>query len=266
MLYRRRLLQLLIILGLALCVCCSTDYVLNVKASTIKVSDQTKTISKKKEKKKLKHKAKKTYTKIRTSSKVVGKELCIKGEYLYTTTERVVTTRRFCHFKGRKYKMVYTTVSNERIVTKRKSTLMEKVDNRVTRAFNSLGFSIKKSKVLYAGKFDAMKRLITVRKMDNTIFHEMGHFLEFISAPDKNEWKEVYNEEKNSFSGLNKAYISQNESEFFAEAFRVYTMEPQKLLNECPRTYTCIQECLSNLTTDRVNSAKAIYGPLWNKK
>ncbi len=257
-------------LFLILLICClavgpaAGDFQLCAEAAETNTSSlKNKKIQKKKEKARLRKKAKKTYTKTRIK-KGTGKELYIKDGSLYTVKTRTTTTRKFCHYKGKKYMMVYTTTVQETTVSKRKSVLMRKVDQRLSHVFDTLGFQIIKKDVPYAGKFNVLNRTITVRNLDHTIFHELGHFLKFLSAPDPEEWGRIYQTEKSRFTGLNKMYVSQNESEFFAEAFRAYTLFPGKLKKECPQTYQCIQECLWKITEERVQEAILLYGAIWN--
>ena len=57
------------------------------------------------------------------------------------------------------------------------------MDSRVLNAFTKLGFTVKvDSSVSYSGHFDARTRTITMKQMDDTIYHELGHFLAFMAG------------------------------------------------------------------------------------
>ena len=56
------------------------------------------------------------------------------------------------------------------------------MDSRVLNAFTKLGFVVKVDpSVSYSGYFDARTGTITMKQLDETIYHELGHFLSFIA-------------------------------------------------------------------------------------
>ena len=81
-------------------------------------------------------------------------------------------------------------------------------DKRVLNAFQKLGFQVViQSNVPYSGLCDAETRTITLKQADETVYHELGHFLAFIAglqgvdrhlyeagAVDgiKNRWQELW--------------------------------------------------------------------------
>lgn len=74
------------------------------------------------------------------------------------------------------------------------------------------------------------------------IVHEMGHFvndyLGMYSSLQEN--KEIYSTESEKLS----YYAESNDREFFAEAFRLYVLEPQLLQVISPKTYVMMREAL----------------------
>ena len=141
-----------------------------------------------------------------------------------------------------------------------------KTDGRVQDAFNKLGFEIQvKSSISYAGKYDTKSQSVTLKRADDTVYHELGHFLAFIAGnmDTSDAFKAVYNSEKGKYTGNNKAYVTQNSSEYFAESFRDYTLNPSALKKARPKTYDKIEEALQLINDDRIAKYKAVYAPYW---
>lgn len=148
------------------------------------------------------------------------------------------------------------------------STIAPRLDERVLKAYQNLHFEIiVDSSVSYAGFFDARNQSITLREESDTVYHEIGHFVAFIAGnvDTKSDFNAIYQEEKNTFTGSRRVYASQNPSEFFAETFREYTLDPVTLKNTCPKTYEAIVKALSKITDSQVNQAKMFYGSIWKK-
>ena len=86
---------------------------------------------------------------------------------------------------------------------------------------NTEGFElIIDSSVSYSGYFNARTQSIRLKFEDDTIYHEMGHFLAFIAgnADTKDSFKAIYAAEKDKVTGANKNYVTQDSSEYFAES------------------------------------------------
>ena len=100
---------------------------------------------------------------------------------------------------------------------------------------------------------------------DNTVYHELGHFLAFVvgNADQTAAFKKIYNAEKSKVTAFNKAYVTQNASEYFAESFKDYTLNNSKLKSTRPKTYAAIKSALSKLTSAQIAKIQKIYGPLW---
>ena len=140
------------------------------------------------------------------------------------------------------------------------------MDSRVLNAFTKMGFTvIVDPSVSYARYFDGRSRTITLKVEDDTIYHELGHYLAFIAGNvDKNAaFASVYNSEKSKFTGVRKAYATQNASEYFAESVLEYTENPSVLKAQRPQTYEAITNALSKVTDAQVNKIMNVYKVIW---
>lgn len=249
-----------------------------------KVTTSTKT-KKKTKKIKLKTASKKTYKKKgKTTTKKTTKRT--KSASSSTTTVTVVGTSVMNQYKkGSKVNTQVTTtkttvtktvMSEQTEALQRQmttgsgnisvSTLAPLVDSRVANAYNTLGFSIKmNSGVSYSGLFDARSRSITLKRADSTIYHELGHFLAFIAGnyDMSSEFQGIYNREKSKYTAFNKAYVLSNSSEYFAESFKNYTLEPAQLQATRPETYRAMQTALSRVTDSQVSRIWNVYKAVW---
>lgn len=142
-----------------------------------------------------------------------------------------------------------------------------KVDGRVLSAYQKLGFKVTiNSGVSYSGLCDAKTRTITLRKADETIYHELGHFVAFIAGnmDTSSGFRDIYNREKANYNEYNKAYVLSSSSEYFAESFRNYTLNPGALQASRPETYAAIETALSKITDSQISRILSVYGPYWN--
>lgn len=140
------------------------------------------------------------------------------------------------------------------------------VDSRVSKAFQNLGYKINVDpSVSYSGYTDNRSRKITLKKVDSTVYHELGHFLAFISGNyDKTaEFTSIFNQEKKLYTAFNKSYVTQNASEYFAESFKDYTSNPSALKSSRPKTYAAIRNALSKVTDSQIEKILKVYGPIW---
>ena len=221
-------------------------------ASQPKVTTSTKTSSKTSKKNvTMKTAASKTYKKTlpttsKTTTKTVKKNstTTVKTQ---TTTKTAVTEQ---YTKKSKKKVVTTKVTTtvkttttvtpvaakkpyEVAITK----IAPKMDSKVVNAFKTLGFKIViDSTKNYSGYFDAKTKTITLKKEDDTVYHELGHFLAFVAGnyDTSSSFKSVYNAEKSKYTGVNKAYVIQNSSEYFAESVRDYVLNKAALKKARP--------------------------------
>lgn len=159
-----------------------------------------------------------------------------------------------------------TTAKKEKYTVSNVASIAPQMDSRVLNAFTKMGFTvIVDPSVSYAGYFDGRSRTITLKVEDNTIYHELGHYLAFIAGNvDKNAaFASVYNSEKSKFTGVRKAYATQNASEYFAESVLEYTENPSVLKAQRPQTYEAITNALSKVTDAQVNKIMNVYKVIW---
>lgn len=142
-----------------------------------------------------------------------------------------------------------------------------KMDNRVIAAYQQLGFKIVVDpSVNYSGYFDARSRSITMKQIDDSVYHELGHFLAFIAGNvDKTaSFQSIFAAEKANVTAFNKAYVTQNASEYFAESVKDYILNNASLKNTRPQTYAAVQNALNQITDAQIAKIQKIYGAFWN--
>ena len=141
------------------------------------------------------------------------------------------------------------------------------MDGRVLNAYARMGFTVTVDpNAAYAGHFDARSRSITIQEADETIYHELGHFLAFIAGnvDQSSAFASVYNSEKAKFTGYNKAYATQNAAEYFAESVKDYMLNGAALSSQRPNTYKAIQSALNTVTTARADVILKAYSSIWS--
>lgn len=146
------------------------------------------------------------------------------------------------------------------------SSIAPKVDSRVASAYNQLGFTITvNSGVSYSGLFDARTRAITLRKADDTVYHELGHFVAFVAGNYdlSSEFKGIYARERSKYTASNKAYVLSSSSEYFAESFKQHTLNPAALKAKRPETYNAMVTALSKVTSTQVDRIWNVYKRVW---
>jgi len=258
-------------------ICCLAMTPAKVKANafdTVKtnVSQTRKTTTKKV---KLSSKAKKnkttTSTRKKTTNANSAPNVATSIRKKIETTIIVKTTLT----KGSKTKVIKTTV-----VTKTTTTtttkyrgvisvekLAPKAHSSVKNAFNQLGFKIYVDPYLkkYSGVFSVSNHRITVKNTDTSVYHELGHFVSFVAGQycDTNEFKNIYNSEKNNYVGNNKSYVTSSASEYFAESYRDYLLNNKSLKAKRPKTYSAISRALAKITPARVKQVQHAYGMIW---
>lgn len=257
-----------------------------------KVTVTTKT-KKKTKKIRMKKAAKKTYSKRKNSKKTKTNKTSTANT---TTTTKTVTNTNVVnqYKKGSRINTQTTTIKTtvtKTVVTKQNASSVSvptsavvddtkkisgeisvekaapKLDTRVKEAFETLGFKIEiNPKVSYAGVFDARMQSITLRAADNTVYHEMGHFLGFLAgnADRSAAFQKVYAAEKAKYTAPNRAYVLSSPSEYFAESFKDYTLNPSELKQNRPKTYAAITEALNKITTEHVAKVKSVYEIIWS--
>ena len=142
-----------------------------------------------------------------------------------------------------------------------------KMDNRVIAAYQQLGFKIVVDpSVNYSGYFDARSRSITMKQIDDSVYHELGHFLAFIAGnADKTaSFQSIFAAEKANVTAFNKAYVTQNASEYFAESVKDYILNNASLKSSRPQTYAAVHNALNQITDAQIAKIQKIYGAFWN--
>lgn len=258
-----------------------------------KVTKSVKT-TKKTKKIKMDKEAKKTYSKKgATKKKITTKKSSTATKTTTTKTEKATTvTNKFK--KGSDIKTQLTTVKTtvtktvvEKESAAKKNTSVKttssenlkagtypvaavapKADKKLLDAYEKLGFEITiNPNVSYSGFFSARDQMITLKRSDSTIYHELGHFLAFVAGNmDLSvDFKNVYNAEKAKYTAYNKAYVTSSSSEYFAESYRNYVENPGALKSERPQTFAAMEEALSRITEERVQKIWNVYSVLWNR-
>ena len=205
-------------------------------APKVSVKKSTKTMTKKKTLKKAAKKTK-TTTKKKTSKKKSTK----KTATVQTVTETTVqTTEKTSTKKKSKVQTIRTTV-----VTTVKTT---------TQTFGTTTTTTTKLK----------------RGQSSYLLHELGHFVSALKGRNgkkidqSSEFTRIYNEEKSAYVGNNKAYVTQDAAEYFAESFRDYTENPSALKSQRPETYSYISKMVSSLSSSDVKAFRNAYGWYWS--
>lgn len=237
---------------------------------------------------KMKKKAKKTATTTKKSTKKSTKTKSSKTQKVKTNT-KVVTTIKTSTKKNSRIKTIktniVTTVTTTTTALKTASSaktaattasagtqsykirsVAGRADARALNAFEKMGFTVEvKSTVAYSGCFDAAKQTITLKQMNSTVYHELGHFVEFVGGTSsvKQAISNAYSKEKSKYTAYNKSYVLQNSSEYFAESFKNYCENPSALKSSRPLTYSAIQQALNNITDTRVNTIMKVYSAVW---
>ena len=108
------------------------------------------------------------------------------------------------------------------------------------------------------------------RGQSSYLLHELGHFVSALKGRNgkkidqSSEFTRIYNEEKSAYVGNNKAYVTQDAAEYFAESFRDYTENPSALKSQRPETYSYISKMVSSLSSSDVNAFRNAYGWYWS--
>ena len=224
---------------------------------------------------KMKKAAKKTYTKSLPATSTTSKKVSETSNATVTTQTTVVKQITEKYTKKSKVKVVTTasTTTVKTTTTAKNATgtidvgqYASKADSRVLTAYRTLGFTAEVNpSVSYSGYYDTRNRKITLRKADDTIYHELGHFVAFISGNTDQtaQFKAIFEQEKALYTAFNKSYVTQNSAEYFAESFKEYTLNPAALKSARPKTYEAVKEAVDKFTDDRIAKVKKVYGIVW---
>ena len=104
------------------------------------------------------------------------------------------------------------------------------------------------------------------------LYHELGHFLSILKGRggkyiDKSsEFISIFNAEKSAYRGNNKAYVTQDTGEYFAESFCDYTENPSVLKQQRPKTYNYINNMVNSISGNDITAFRNTYEWIWNLK
>lgn len=266
-----------------------------------KVTKSTKT-TKKTKKIKMKKASKKTYTKAGKTTKKTKTKTTKNSKSETTTKTETQTNVTNKYKKGSKINTQVTTVKTtvtKTVVTKQNAsaaatntssnanesslkkdaqstvqangqisvkTAAPKLNSQVAAAYEKLHFTVEvNNTVAYSGKFSAKTQNIILKKADDTIYHEFGHFVAFAAgnADMTSEWKNIYNTERSLYTASNKAYVLSTASEYFAESFKEYTLDPGKLKAARPNTYAAIDAAVAKITDAQTTMIWNTYKSIW---
>ena len=242
------------------------------KTKMKKKAKKTATTTKKKTKKTTKTKSSKTQkvktntkvaTTIKTSTKKNSKIKTIKTTTVTTVTTTTTATK---YYKTASSAQTAAKTTSAGTQTYKIRSVAGRADARVLNAYEKMGFVVEvKPTVAYSGCFDAAKQTITLKQMNSTVYHELGHFVEFVGGTSsvKQAISNAYSKEKSKYTAYNKSYVLQNSSEYFAESFKNYCENPSALKSSRPLTYSAIQQALNNITDTRVNTIMKVYSAVW---
>ena len=202
-----------------------------------------------------------------TSQKYTKKSKNVVQTQKVTTTVKTTTTVvAAAKTSAAKTTTTAANAKKEKYTVSNVASVAPQMDSRVLNAFTKMRFTVTiDPSVSYAGYFDGKTRSITLRYEDDTIYHELGHYLAFIAGNvDKSAaFTSVYNSEKSKFTGVRKAYATQNASEYFAESVLEYTENPATLKAQRPQTYEAIVNALSKVTDAQVTKIMNVYKVIW---
>lgn len=249
-------------------------------APKVSVKKSTKTTTKKKTSKKKKTKKTATVqtvteTTVQTTEKTSTKKKS-KVQTIRTTVVTTVktTTQTFGTTTTNNAASVgaSTAVSSSGFAISKFSDIKGHVDSKVYDAFVNLGFELKiNSKLATTGVFSTKNHNIQLKRGQSSyLLHELGHFVSALKGRNgkkidqSSEFTRIYNEEKSAYVGNNKAYVTQDAAEYFAESFRDYTENPSALKSQRPETYSYISQMVSSLSSSDVKAFRNAYGWYWS--
>lgn len=234
----------------------------------------TKTYSKKSATKKATKTAKKTTSTATTTTKTVTATSMTssfkKGSNIntqVTTTKTTVTTTVVA--KASSGSSVVSTSSASQVANGEValSKAAPKLTSNIAAAYSTLNFKIVvDSSVTYSGLFDARSQTITLKTLDDTVYHELGHFVAFAAGnvDTSADFQKVFAQEKAKYTSYNKSYVLQNSSEYFAESYKEYILNPATLKAQRPQTYAAVEKAVAAVTTAQTAKLKAVYSSIWS--
>lgn len=89
----------------------------------------------------------------------------------------------------------------------------------------------------------------TVECIDASVIHEMGHVLDSWKYTRTEEWRDIYNSEKDKYV---REYARTNQFEGFACAYMEYIINRESFERRCPRTCEFIERALGDLREEQL--------------
>jgi hypothetical protein len=118
-----------------------------------------------------------------------------------------------------------------------------------------------------AGQTSMKNKTITLKKADDVVYHELGHFLSCMagSYSSGSKFTSIYEEEKMKYTKSYSSYIRSSAAEYFAESYKDYILDKANLKATRPQTYAAIVEALSKVTPEMIAKQKALIDKFkWN--
>lgn len=260
---------------LLICLICCIDMQANasdysyVSCYEKKISSKVKTLSKKTTKSTKKLKKKSSYTHTNTSSvEYYDNPITTYSKKSKVKTERTkikYVVKKSYYKKGSKNVKVVKTVYQKQKTAKYKfpqgyvkprTQVGKKLPKALVTEFTDGGWKLVLDPLLnnYGDQYDGLcssgdKRIYIRTYKTNTVYHEFGHFLSYISgrAAQSSEWQKIYKAEKKKVSGGNKTYDTSNSSEYFARTFEDYVLHKKTLKKQRPKSYAYINRLVKAL-------------------
>ncbi len=220
---------------------------------------------------KLAEKSKKTCTKKGKVQKTVRTEIKILSGKIVKV--RTVTKRRITNEfeKGSKIctqRTITTVVTATKIQTTAKGkdaviAVAPGIDSRVLTVYTALGFTIGiNPDANYNGMFNSETRSIMLKESGDVVYHELGHFVAFVTGNiDRQEdFVQIFEREKDRHK---RAYMIQSSSEYFAESFKDYTLDPEGLKASRPLTYAAVRDALDRMTEAQAERVRQVFQVVW---
>jgi hypothetical protein len=249
----------------------------NKTTTSTKTSTKTTTMSKKAAKtystSKTSCTLRRTYLASQTSKKKVIKSVTVmttvttkytKGSTTKKVITKAVTTTKAMTYTAKTVKtIVYETGDQPDI-----DTIAPLADSVLREAFHQVGMTVRiNTDASYAGYTSIKDRTLTLKKADDVVYHELGHFLSCMagSYSSGSKFASIYEAEKMKYTNSYYAYVRSSASEYFAESYKDYILDKANLKATRPQTYAAIVEALSKVTPEMIAKQKALIDKFkWN--
>jgi hypothetical protein len=185
-----------------------------------------------------------------------------KGSKKAKVTTKTVTATTTTTYKAKKVTNIVYENGDQLDVNK----VAPLADEVVRNAFQQVGMKMRiDTGASYTGYTSMTEGVIILKKEDDVVYHELGHFLSYMGGNycTTEKFKAVYEEEKARITGYNASYFQSTPYEYFAESYEDYVLNREQLRTSRPKTYAAIQECLSKLTPETIAKQKYCLSIVW---